>query len=411
MRDLIRKIVEGYKSLKLEGQNEGTVVFSAQDPDTKQPVSIKVLPRLLDQDPQIARRFEALARTIRQLNHPNIASVRKVGEEQGLPYVVTRVIEKAQPLADKLDQPWAVDAAADLTMQVGQALEHAYNKGIVHGSLSPDNIVLDDKGRAIVSDFGLAELQNLLGVHLKQAVSPYLAPERLAGQPADAHADVYSLAAILYGLITKRSPQVVRGQVLPPSRFNSDVPEAMDAVVVKALAPNPADRYSDVRTFLSALGAITLAPLAEKVWTVTSSGRCPNCGAEHQTGRYCRRCGARLAQPQAEAQPLAAGSAVAEPIQRSKVEVGSIEVGEGVEMADTVIATPLAVAGPELTGQFPEPLEMPHVDVAGLSSPGEQGTIAMPEPLPMPEIDWAELVPPLSEAPPVEEIPGSTEGD
>jgi len=224
LRKLIRQIVSGYKSLKLAGQDEGYVVFNAEEPDTHYPVSIKILPRLLGSDPQIAQRFQGLARTLRQLNHPSILSIQEVGEEEGLPYLVTRAIERAKPLTDKLGQPWAVDEAADLVMQIGEALEYAYKKGVVHGSLKPDDILIEDGGRVRVSDFGLAEFQDLAGVHLKEAASPYLAPERAAGESADSAADVYSLAAILYSMLTKRQPQVVAGEVLPPSRFNPDVP-------------------------------------------------------------------------------------------------------------------------------------------------------------------------------------------
>ncbi|NIV36570.1 MAG: protein kinase, partial [Anaerolineae bacterium] len=188
MRDLIRQILEGYKSLKLEGQEEGYVQFSGQDPDSRQPVSIKILPRLLGSDPQISERFDDLSRAVRHLNHPNIAAVRKAGEEAGLPYIITRTLEKGHSLAAKLDQPWAVDTAADVVSQVGMALEHAYNKGVVHGGLTPDNVVVQDDGRVLVTDFGLEEMMDLVGVEAKKGASPFVAPERVVGQSADARA-------------------------------------------------------------------------------------------------------------------------------------------------------------------------------------------------------------------------------
>jgi serine/threonine protein kinase len=409
MRDLIRQIVENYKSLKLEGQEEGYVLFSGQDPDSRQPVQIKILPRLLGEDPQIAARFRRLSQAIRQLNHPNITPTQTVGDKAGLPYVVTRTIERAQPLADKLNQPWAVDSAADLVMQVGQALEHAYNKGVVHGSLSPQNIVVQDNGRVAVTDFGLAELLDLLGVQVRQAASPFLAPERQAGRPADARADVYSLGALFYSLLAKKKPQVVQGQVLPPSRFNPDVSADMDRVVVKALSPDPADRYPDVKSFLTALGATTLVPAAEKSLPVTSGGRCPRCGAENQTGRFCRKCGTRLTQKKAgltpPPPPPPLSTRAVDAIQVTKVDVGRIEVGEGVEVQQTTIAQPLAVAGGDLTVDFPKPLEMPTIDIQSLSSFGSGVSISMPEPPPMPVIDWAEIAPPMPEVPSIEDIP------
>ena len=404
LRKLIRQIVGGYRSLKLAGQDEGYVVFNAEEPDTHYPVSIKILPRLLGSDPQIAQRFQGLARTLRQLNHPSILSIQEVGEEEGLPYLVTRAIERAKPLTDKLGQPWAVDEAADLVMQVGEALEHAYKKGVVHGSLKPDDILIGDGGRVRVSDFGLAELEDLVGVHLKEAASPYLAPERAAGGAADSAADVYSLAAILYSMLTKRQPQIVAGEVLPPSRFNPDVPPAMDAVVVKALAPDPAQRYPDVGSFLAAFGSVTLAPMVHKS-TAAAGVRCPRCGAEDQTGKFCRRCGYRL-KPDGEGEDLAP-SGLDEPIMRTEIHIGS-----GVEMRGTVIAQPLAVASDEIAAQFPEPPESPQLNYEGLwPKLSEQLLSVAPEPLPMPEIEWADIALTMPDIPSFEDTIHSQEDD
>jgi hypothetical protein len=414
MRGPIRKIGEGYKSLKLEVQDDGLVLYSGQDPNSRQKVSIKVLPRVLGSDPQIAERFHDLAQGIRQLNHPNITTVRKVGEEGGLPFLVTRALEKGQPLAAKLDQPWAVDAAADVVMQVGQALEHAYRKGVSHGSLSPEAIVVQDDGRVQVSDLGLAELQRLVGAQVDAGASPYQAPERAAGEAPDAESDVYALGAVLYNLLAKRSPQVVGGQVLPPSRFNPDVLPAMDAVVVKALAQDPEARYPDPRSFLAALGAVSLAPMVRARPPKASTG-CPTCGAKRQTGRFCRKCGARLEAPE---------SVLDEPIQVTKVEVGQVEVGKGVEILPAQIAQPMAVASGEVSELFPEPLAMPELDCSSLWPVlGEQGAsaededapagapplIAMPEPSAMPIIDWAEVAPAMPEVPAIEDR-GADEG-
>jgi serine/threonine protein kinase len=407
MRDLIRQIVQGYKSLKLESQDGGYVLFTGQEPDTRQAVSIKILPRLLGADPQIGARFDGLARAIRQLNHPNIASIRKVGEEAGLPYVVTQALEKGHPLAVKLDQPWAVDAAANIVTQVGQALDHAYRKGLVHGMLTPENIVLQDDGRVVVTDFGLGELMELVGAQAKQAGSPYVAPERVAGQAADARADVYSMAAILYSMLTKRAPQTVKGKVLPPSRFNPEVPQKMDQVLVKALAPEPADRYPDASTFLAALGATTLVPAKAKLPSPAEEGRCPRCGAEKQTGRFCRKCGFRLDRPlpAAPSQPPLKQSVLDEPIQITKVEVGRVEIGKGVELTETRIAEPMQIASSELAVEFPEPVEMPKLDMESLwPSLGDEEAIAMPRPPKMPVIDWAEVAPPMPEVPTIEEV-------
>jgi serine/threonine protein kinase len=327
-----------------------------------------------------------------------------VGEKSGLPYVVTRVIERAEPLAAKLDQPWAVDTAADLAMQVGQALEHAYNKGVVHGLLSPENIVVEDNGQVRVADIGLGELMDLVGAQVKAAASPYLAPERVAGRLADTRADVYSLGAVLYSLLTKRAPQPVQGKVLPPSHFNPDAPETLDRVVLKALDPDPMNRYPDVKTFLAVLGAVTLVPPEEKAPPVTSKDRCHHCGAEDQTGKFCRNCGARLKEPKMISPPPRAEEMLEAPIQITTIEVGSIEIGQGIKVRPTVIARPMLVAADEQTELFPEPLPMPELDIEELwPIVDDEPLIAMPEPPPMPEIDWAEVAPPMPHVPVVQD--------
>lgn len=407
----MKEVLQQYKSIKLEDREEDFVLFAGQESDSQQPVSIKFLPRLLGQDPKIAARFSGLARTIRQLNHPNIASVRTVGEEEGLPYIVTRAIEKGHSLAARLDQPWAVDRAADAISQIGQALEHAYKKGVVHGDLTPDSVAVEDDGRVLVTDFGLSEMKELVGGPAKQAASPYLAPERMAGQAADARADVYSMGALLYSMLTKKIPE---GAIVPPSHVNPDVPQAMDKVVAKALALDPADRYPDARAFLSALAATTLVPAKTKALPATSPNQCPNCGAGGQTGRFCRKCGQRLEQPVSATPPqLRVEDAVLdEPIQVTKVEVGRVETGQGIELTRTDISQPMPVVSGKLDVEFPEPLEVPQLDMESLwPTLGDQPLITMPEPPDMPVIDWAELAPPMPEVPIIEDTAFSEESD
>lgn len=399
MRRITQHIADGYDSLKVVLQDKGSVLFSGQEPGSDQSVWIRVLTQVLGEDPQIAARFRALSQTVRQLNHPNIASISEVGEEGGVPYIVTRAIEKAQPLAAKLDQPWAIDAAADVAMQVGQALDHAYRQGLVHGNLSPESVVVQDDGQVLVTDFGLAELQEMVGLQVAQSAKPFLAPERAAGKPADARADVYSLATILYGMLTKQKPEMADGQLLPPSHFNPNVSPQMDRVVLRALSQNPADRYPDARSFLAAFGAVKLAP-AIKPRAKANTVRCAKCGAVKQTGRFCRKCGSRLQQPLPTPPPEMPKSILDEPIQVTQVDVGRVSMGKGLDLRETVIARPIVVATGDLSDMFPEALPMPKVDLAGLCMETDcQEGLAMPELAPMPIIDWAEVAPPMPQVP------------
>jgi hypothetical protein len=383
--DLLSQVTQRYRAVKIEARDPAVLRVSAQEPDTREPVWILALRGVLGKDPRIAARFRSLALAIRQLNHPNIASIRAVGEQEGLPYMVIRALEKAQPLATRLDQPWAVDAAADVVMQAGGALEHAYNKGVLHGNLSPGNIWVEKNGRVQVTGLGVKQMLDLLEERLKQADSPYLAPERRAGEPVDARADVYSLGAILYEMLAQRAPVVIQERLLPAGRFNSDVPEAMDPVISKALSRDPAARYPNVRSFLAALGAVALAPAIRAVARAAEPRVCPSCGTRNAAGSFCTRCGAPLSPP-AGAEPAAGAG---EPALARAV----------IEVAPAVTAS-VAVASGEMAALFPAPLPMPQVDLAGLwAGLGDQIRSAMPEPLPMPAIDWAEVAPPAPEIP------------
>ena len=104
-------------------------------------------------------------------------------------------------------------------------------------------------------------------------------------------------------------------------------------------------------------------------------------------------------------------SKASEPIQITTIDVGAVEVGKGIEMEQTVIATPIEVATGELANMFPEPLVMPQVDMSSLAPAADQALISMPEPPPMPVIDWADVAPPMPEVPTIEDIPIRREGD
>ena len=454
MRELVRQVISEFKSVQLQGQNEGYVLFVGREADTREKVSIKILPRVLESDPGAEREFESTARAIRQLNHPNIVPVRKVGHQSGLPYLVTRAVETGQSLADRLQKGWTVDEAADAVMQVAQALEHAHSKGVVHGALTPEDVVIENDGRVLVSDIGMADLRRLVGAVVKQVASPFIAPEVQQGMRGDARADVYSLAALLYQMVAARPPQVIKGEVIPPGRYRADVPPQMDQVLTRALAPDPAKRYQDVKAFIAALGAVRISPVVEQPLSVTPGGRCPKCGAGNQTGRFCRKCGTALAQPkpaavsqpqpkpaavtQPQPRPATAGqpqpkaktpasgkpqpkpaatgkdtapdrppkrSVLDEPIQITHIEVGRVQVGSGVEVEDTVIAQPIQVASDKLDVEFPAPLEMPRLELGTLWPATGGLPITMPQPPPMPQIDWATVAPPMPEVPTIEDIP------
>jgi hypothetical protein len=404
-RTLIRQIVSGYENVRLREQEaDGSVVIEARESQSRLPVLIRIFPMLLGSDPEIADRFRRLAEAIRQLNHPTIVE-GQLAEESGLPYAVREALQKLHPLAQRLDQPWAVDAVANLAESVGQALEHAYQRGIVHGDLNPDNILLDEAGQVRVSELGLAQLGELMGSSVRDSMSPYLAPERVAGRPANPASDVYSLGVIVYALLARRLPERQAGELLPVSRFNRQVSPALDAVLARALAENPDDRYTSVGDFLHAMqgAAVRTKPEPE---AAQEGVRCPNCGGPNQTGRYCRSCGTQLRparRPKARQAPVTGrpASKLDEPIQQTRIRIGTgARVLQPIETTRVEFDSPVTVAGDEISADFPEPLPMPRLELEDLWPETKgQPPIVMPKFLPMPDVDWETLVPPLPEVP------------
>ncbi|HNS50726.1 MAG TPA: serine/threonine-protein kinase [Anaerolineae bacterium] len=414
MRDLINQVVRGYRSARVESQDAGSLLVRAQEAETKKPVWIQVLRGMLPGDPRIAARFRTLASAIRQLNHPNIAAVRDVGEKGGLPYVVVRALEKAQPLAARLDQPWAVDAAADVVMQAGEALEHAYKRGVVHGDLSPGSIWVAEDGRVQVTGLGVRQVLELVQAKIEQSDSPFVAPERRGGDaPAGPRADVYSLAAILYALITRRAPVIIQGSLLSAARFNAEVSAEMDLVISRALAQDPAQRYADAHDFLAALGKVAVVPAVSAAVRATTR-TCARCGTRNPIGRFCTKCGAPLEEAATAAEPTGGAS----PPQRAQstasglperaadqaaipaaVRTGLPATGEP-ETVPAFVVSPLTVASGELAARFPDPPPMPEIDLDGVwARLAEQTRLAMPAPPEMPVIDWAAVAPPMPDIP------------
>jgi serine/threonine-protein kinase len=196
-------------------------------------VAVKFLPDEFKNDPEFRARFEREARALAMLNHPNIVAVHDFGEHDGECYLVMEYVPGGS-LATRIPMPPA--QALPILLQVCDALSCAHQRGIVHRDIKPDNILLDGD-RVKVSDFGIARILRQPGVtasHIAVGTPAYLAPEAKAGAPPDPRQDVFALGAMLYELITGHTPD---GALDP-------LPPALDAVVRRALAHDPAKRYT-----------------------------------------------------------------------------------------------------------------------------------------------------------------------
>jgi TolB-like protein/tetratricopeptide (TPR) repeat protein len=263
-----------YQVVALLGVGGMGQVYRAHDPRLGREVAIKVLPRHSPADRMQLRRFEQEARAAGALNHPNLLAVFDVGDQGGVPYVVTELLE-GETLGDRLQRgPQPVREALECARQIAAGLAAAHAKGIVHRDLKPANIFLTRDGRVKILDFGLAKRTALAGVAglADGATRPgvvigsmgYMSPEQLRGQPVDRRSDLFSLGAVLYEMLTGsrafsgESPAETMVGVLagePPdlSLLAREVPPAVARLVRDCLRKSPDERIQSAGELGAAL--------------------------------------------------------------------------------------------------------------------------------------------------------------
>jgi beta-lactam-binding protein with PASTA domain len=239
-------------------------VHSGRDVRLGRDVAIKVLRADLARDPSFQSRFRREAQSAASLNHPAIVAVYDTGEDSrdGVvsPYIVLEHVE-GRTLRQVLETEGRLlpQRALEITAQVCAALDQAHRAGIVHRDVKPANVMLTPAGEVKVMDFGIARAVTGTAATMTQTAAVigtahYLSPEQARGEHVDARSDIYSTGCLLYELLTGAPPfsgdspvavayQHVREDPVPPSRVEPDVPAPVDAIVLKAMAKNPANRY------------------------------------------------------------------------------------------------------------------------------------------------------------------------
>jgi Tol biopolymer transport system component len=267
-------------------------VYRAKDSKLKRDVAIKVLPESLAKDPDALARFEREAHAVAALNHPNILSIHDFGNEAGISYAVTELLE-GETLRAKLDGgPLPARRAVEIGIQIARGLAAAHEKGIVHRDLKPENVYLTSDGRVKILDFGLAkrierESAETDAPTAGAATEPgtvmgtvgYMSPEQVRGRPLDHRTDIFSFGAILYEMLAGRrafkgdSHVETMNAILkeePPELLESgrNVPPALDRIIRHCLEKNPESRFhsaGDVAFDLEALSGSTSASAVGKL--------------------------------------------------------------------------------------------------------------------------------------------------
>jgi len=259
-----------YQIIKEIGAGGMATVYSAYDPQFDRKVAIKVLPKELTKDPQFIERFNREAQTIARLEHPSIVPVYDYGEQDGQPYLVMRHMTGGT-LREYLKRhgPLSIQQAAELLSRLAPALDKAHAVGIIHRDIKPANILFDEDQNPYLSDFGIVKLAysdtTLTGTADTIGTPAYMSPEQARTQKdLDGRSDVYSLAVILFEMLTGEQPYkadtpvgMVVAHIQDPIPHivekRGDLPATTQRVIDKGLAKERDDRFATSRELVDAL--------------------------------------------------------------------------------------------------------------------------------------------------------------
>ena len=261
------------------GEGGMSYVYQAQDIDTGQAVAVKILIPRLSRDPASVERLRREATIATRLNHPNVCPILRLGETSDrLLYLVMPFLE-GEPLSEHETRrgPFTASEGIPLLVQMCQGLGHAHDLQIVHRDLKPENVMLVPDSdiptgfRAVVMDFGLAkerragpDVVKLTATGIVLGTPEFMSPEQIRGKPLDGRSDIYALAVLAFELLTGQLPFTgksaqetmiarLRGAPAQLREVKGDLPAKLEGVINKALAVNPAERYSSMEEMAHAL--------------------------------------------------------------------------------------------------------------------------------------------------------------
>ncbi|HZQ17790.1 MAG TPA: serine/threonine-protein kinase [Terriglobales bacterium] len=255
------------------GRGAMGVVYRAYDPQIGRSVAIKTIslnsPDFTDKE-EYRGRFLREARAAGRLSHPGIVTIFDAGEdpETGEPYLVMEHVT-GQPLSKMLNRTRKLPLATALQFahEIAEALDYAHTQGVIHRDIKPSNILITEDNHAKIADFGVAWLSHEMGQNGEVVGSPaYMAPEQMSGKQADARSDLFSLGVVLYTMITGFRPfqgnsaktvvfKVMNIEPVPVTSLQSDIPPELNAIVSRAIAKNPDERYPSGAALARALRA------------------------------------------------------------------------------------------------------------------------------------------------------------
>jgi beta-lactam-binding protein with PASTA domain/predicted Ser/Thr protein kinase len=263
-------LVDGrYRVLRRIGSGGMADVYCAEDNHLGRQVAIKVLHRRFAQDQEFVERFRREAKSAAGLNHPNVVGVFDRGEHEGTYYIAMEFLE-GRTLKDIVaaEAPLPQERVIDLGLQILQAAGFAHRHGVIHRDFKPHNVIVDDLGHAKVTDFGIARAgaSEMTETGSIMGTAQYLSPEQAQGHAVTATSDIYSIGVMLYEMLAGRLPFEGDSAVAvalkhlsesppPISHWRPDVHPALEAVVMAALAKDPAHRWQSAEDLAAGLEA------------------------------------------------------------------------------------------------------------------------------------------------------------
>lgn len=272
--DWVGRTIARYQIVRVLGVGGMGMVFEAIDTAIQRNVALKILPMELVQE-QIARqRFLDEARAVGKLSHPYVVVLHEIGSDADVHYIVMELVRGGtSEQYCRPDAMTSVEQATKIIRQAAAGLAAAHEAGIVHRDIKPANLLLDPQGNVKVTDFGLAKRvsDEDLGITRDGQIigtPSYISPEQCESRPVDARSDVYSLGATYYALLTGERPYAEKTSVVTvmfahcndpppdPRKKNSTVPDAAAAIVERAMAKNPSDRFTTMEEMENALSEV-----------------------------------------------------------------------------------------------------------------------------------------------------------
>jgi serine/threonine-protein kinase len=259
------RIADRYELEEVVGHGGMSTVYKAHDSLLERNVALKVLHQQYNEDEDFVERFKHEARSVAQLQHPNIVTVIDRGEEDGRQFIVFEFIdgENLKELVVRKGRLGLRDAL-EITHEIARGLAFAHDHGLIHRDVKPQNVLLNGDGRAKVTDFGIARSLDVdHGVTQTGTIlgtSNYIAPEQASGQPVDVHTDVYSLGIVLYEMLTGELPfpgdsfvAIAMKHIQEPSPnildVRGDIPLRVAEMIDRALEKDPEDRFPTMEAF------------------------------------------------------------------------------------------------------------------------------------------------------------------